>query len=108
MKKEIIELKINDFKYELLLVDNNDERLEVGDDDYRSGVTDFREKKIYIANNLNNDSYKYTLKHELTHAIIDSYGLLQVEWNDEIVADFMAIYSSKLKELLDYLESKGE
>ena len=103
-----MKLKINNFKYEILFVNDNDENLDVGDNDYRSGITDFRKKKIYIANNLNNDSYRYTLKHELTHAIIDSYGFLQIEWNDEIVADFMAIYSSKLKELLDILESKGE
>lgn len=101
-----MKLKINNYEYELLFVDNNDEHLDVGDNDYRSGITDFREKKIYIAKNLNNDSHSYTLKHELTHAIIDSYGFLQVEWNDEIVADFMAIYSYKLKELIDYIESK--
>lgn len=103
-----MKLKINNFEYELLFVDNNDECLNVGDNDYRSGITDFREKKIYIANNLKKDSYNYTLKHELTHAIIDSYGFLQVEWNDEIVADFMAIYSKKINELLGILDKEKE
>ena len=94
-----MKLNINNFHYELIYVDEKDENLEIDNGDYRSGITDFRKKKIYIANNLNNDSYKYTLKHELTHAIIDSYGLLQIEWNDEIIADFMAIYSNELQEL---------
>ena len=101
-----MKLKINKFEYELLFVDSKDECLNVGDNDYRSGITDFRKKKIYIAKDLNNDSYKYTLMHELTHAIIDSYGLLQIEWNDEIVADFMAIYSNILKDLLDKVDKE--
>lgn len=99
-----MKIKINNFKYELIFVDNKDKNLDVGDNDYRSGITDFRKKKIYIANNLENDSLDYTLKHELTHAIIDSYGFLQVEWNDEIVADFMAIYSKILNELLKTID----
>ena len=41
---------------------------------------------------MNDDSLKYTLYHEITHAYIESYGLLQVDWNDEIVADFVANY----------------
>jgi len=96
-----MKLQINNFEYELYFVDWDDEHLKIDDNDYRSGMTYFKEKEIYIANNLKNDSYKYTLMHELTHAIIDSYGFLQVEWNDEIVADFMAIYKNILNELIE-------
>ena len=99
-----MKLKINNFEYKIYFVNYNDEHLDIGDNDYRSGMTYFKEKEIYIANNLKRDSYDYTLKHELTHAIIDSYGLLQIEWNDEIVADFMAIYSKILYELLEILD----
>ena len=104
-----MKLQINNFEYTLYFVDWNDEHLKIDDNDYRSGMTYFKEKEIYIANNLKNDSYAYTLNHELTHAIIDSYGFLQVDWNDEIVADFMAIYKSVLNELIDkviYEENK--
>lgn len=94
-----MKLLINNFEYELLFVNWNDENLKVEDNDYRSGMTNFKEKRIYIANNLNKESLNYTLKHEITHAIIDSYGMLQIEWNDEIVADFMAIYGSILEAL---------
>ena len=103
-----MKIKINNFEYKLYLVNWNNERLNVGDNDYRSGMTYFKEKEIYIANNLKKDSYNYTLKHELTHAIIDSYGLLQIEWNDEIVADFMAIYSEILNELLGILDKENK
>lgn len=99
-----MKLKINNFEYKLYFVEWNDEKLKIEDNDYRSGMTYFKEKEIYIANNLKKDSYNYTLKHELTHAIIDSYGFLQIQWDDEIVADFMAIYSKTLNEIIDYLE----
>lgn len=102
-----MKLKINNFEYELHFVEWNDEHLNMGDNDYRSGMTYFKEKEIYIANNLKKDSYDYTLKHELTHAIIDSYGMLQIQWNNEVVADFMAIYSKTLNELINLLEKEG-
>ena len=95
-----MKIKINNFEYEIYFVEWNDEHLKIDDNDYRCGMTYFKDKRIYIANNLKKDSYDYTLKHELTHAIIDSYGFLQIEWDDEIVADFMAIYSNVLNEIL--------
>lgn len=95
-----MKIQINNFEYEIYFVEWNDEHLKIDDNDYRSGMTYFKDKRIYIANNLKKDSYDYTLKHELTHAIIDSYGFLQIEWNDEIVADFMAIYINVLNEIL--------
>ena len=94
-----MKIQINNFEYEIYFVEWNDEHLKIDDNDYRSGMTYFKDKRIYIANNLKKDSYDYTLKHELTHAIIDSYGFLQIEWNDEIVADFMAIYINVLNEI---------
>lgn len=100
-----MKIKINRYTYELLQVDSNDENLNVGDNDFRSGITDFRTKKIYIAKGLSEDSQNYTIIHELTHAIMDSYGFLQVEWNDEIVADFMAIYVYEIERILNLIKN---
>jgi hypothetical protein len=94
-------IKIHNNEYEIIFVSNKDDNLLMSDGEYHSGVTDFRNKKIYIADNLNKYSYCYTLLHELTHAIIDSYGLLQVDWNDEIVADFIGNYYITICNLLD-------
>lgn len=99
-----MKIKINQNTYTILWVSNKDKRLEIEDGDYRSGITDFKKKEIYIANNLNEDSHRYTLIHELTHAIMDSYGFLQVEWNDEIVADFMAIYIYEIAKITRKIE----
>ena len=100
-----IKLKINNNNYEMCFVNPDNENLKMDDGEYHSGVTDFITKKIYIRNMLGEDSLRYTIIHELTHAIIDSYGFLQVEWNDEIVADFMANYIFVLSDLTEKINN---
>lgn len=85
-------MKINNFDYEVKFVEPNDQNLLMDDERYHHGVTDFDTKTIYIRNNLDKEVTKYTLLHELTHAFIDAYGLLQIDWNDEVVADFIAAH----------------
>lgn len=94
---------INHNIYKLKIVKEDDENLLMEDGKYHSGVTDFLTKTIYISkklvlDNFLTDSFYYTLRHELTHAFIDSYGFMQVYWNEEIVADFMAIYYFKIEQ----------
>ncbi len=61
------------------------------------GLTDYRHQTITIEEDLSSGAFKRTLKHELTHAIIYSYGLDQIqEFSQEILCDFMANYSSLL------------
>lgn len=102
-----MQLVIHNTIYEVQFVKSDDKHLLMEDNEYHSGVTDFINKTIYINKNLKNDnSISYTVMHELTHAMIDSYGFLQVDWNDEIIADFMALYSSKLYELAEKVEEQ--
>lgn len=96
-------IELNENEYQIKIVKPDDENLLMEDGDYHFGVTDFKDKIIYIADNLNSYSLKYTLLHELTHAVMDSFGFLQVEWNDEIVADFMANYSSMIAHKYNYI-----
>ena len=84
-------ITLNNDRYTIEVVEPDNENL-LFEGKYRTGITYFVDKTIYIANNLNKYTLKYTLLHELTHAVQDSFGFLQVEWNDEIVADFMANY----------------
>jgi hypothetical protein len=56
------------------------------------GITRFEEKGIYIRNDLDKPTIKKVLIHELVHAFADSYGFGQVEWTEEIVADFFEQY----------------
>lgn len=90
-KEKSIDVKIHNNMYKVFFVDSTCEKL-IFNDEIRSGITYFTKKEIYIRNDLNSDSIRYTLYHEITHAYIDSYGFLQVDWNDEIVADFIANY----------------
>lgn len=90
MEKPFKTIKINNNEYDIYFVKADDDRLLMEDGSYHSGITDFIRKEIYIKENLVESTLQYTLFHELTHALMDSYGFLQVDWNDEIVADFVA------------------
>lgn len=96
-------IKLNKNQYAVKIVKHDDENLLMDDGDYHFGVTDFNKKIIYIANNLSDSAFEYTLLHEITHAVIESFGFLQVEWNDEIVADFMANYSTIIADNYNYI-----
>lgn len=93
-----MEIKINENTYKIEILGETDERLKMEDGEYHSGVCDMRKKRIYIMEGLGLDAARYTVKHELVHAFIDSYGFLQVEYTDEIIADFVAIYGKKIEE----------
>ena len=94
-------IKINNFNYKVRVVAPDNRNLLMEDGRYHFGVTEYREKEIYIANNLPAETFQNTLIHELTHAIIDAYGLLQIKWDDEVVADFVATYMFNMSEILD-------
>ena len=101
----MINIKINNFDYKIIFVKEKDDRLLMNNS-YHSGITDFIKKEIYIQEDLPEQSMTYTLMHELTHAVIDSYGMLQVEWNDEIVADFVAIYIPVFTDISKQMEKQ--
>ena len=65
------------------------------------GLTDYRSLDISVEANLPYEAMYRTLKHELTHAIIYSYGLDQIgKFSQEVVCDFMANYSDMLNRLV--------
>lgn len=94
----MLEIRINENKYKVEIVEEEDERLKMEDEEYHSGVCDMRKKEIYIAKELGLDAARYTVKHEIVHAYLESYGFLQVEYTDEVIADFIAIYGKKIEE----------
>lgn len=90
MEKEK-KIKIGDKEYTIKIVAPDDDNLLMDDEQYHSGVTDFHKKIIYIRSDIKNSyTLKYTILHELVHAYMDCYGFIQVDWNNEIVADFIA------------------
>ena len=90
MEKEK-KIEIGDKEYTIKIVAPDDDNLLMDDEEYHCGVTDFHKKIIYIKNDIKNPyTLKYTILHELVHAYTDCYGFLQVDWNNEVVADFIA------------------
>ena len=106
MKEIKIFIKVHNNTYNIHLINKNSKYLVMDDGEVHSGVTNFITKDIYIRNDLNGSSFKYTLYHEVTHAYIESYGLLQIDWNDEIVADFIANYMIDILKKINEIESK--
>ena len=101
-----MEIKINNNIYKIYFVDKNNKKLLIECEEYHSGVTYFKEKEIYIDKTLNQYSLKYTIIHELTHAYLDSYGFLQVDFTDEIIADLFGNYLFSI--MRDYYKIKEE
>jgi hypothetical protein len=97
-------IELNENRYKIKFVSPKSKFLLI-DDEYVTGKTDFINKVIYIAKDLNEHTFKYTLLHELTHATIDSFGFLQVGWDNEIVSDFMANYSTLISQNYNYIIS---
>ena len=106
MLQTTMQVKIHKNIYNIHLINKNSKYLVMDDGEVHSGVTDFITKDVYIRNDLNDSSLKYTLYHEITHAYIESYGLLQIDWNDEIVADFVANYMIDILGTIDEITSK--
>ena len=100
--------KINNYEYKIRIVKWNDRNLMMEDGKYHFGVTNFKDKEIYIANNLKAEAFMNTMIHELIHAYIDSYGLLQIKWDDEIVADFVSTYLENIGNTLEEISKKLE
>lgn len=106
-ENNMINIKINNFDYKIIFVKEKDDRLLMNNS-YHSGITDFIKKEIYIQEDLLEQSRTYTLMHEITHAVIDSFGMLQVEWNDEIVADFVAIHLHTFEKIFEQINRQSK
>ena len=94
---------INKWEYEISAVKEDDKILLMDDNYYHSGITDLKDQKIYIQEGLNSQQLWYTVVHELTHAYLQAYGMLQINYNDEIVADIMGIYGKDIIETAEYV-----
>ncbi len=102
-----IKFKIRDIEFTLQKVNWNDENLLLNDN-YRAGITHRRTAEIYISNDLTPEITRRVLIHELTHAFVFACGMIQVDWKEENVADFIesnifeiqGIYEKVIEELL--------
>ena len=95
-------IKINNFRYKVKIVEEDDKNLRMEDGYYHFGVCDMKNKVIYLMKKLPEETLDYVIRHEIVHAYLDSYGFLQVAYTDEIIADFIATYIENID--TDYLK----
>lgn len=99
-------IKVNNYEYKVKYVDRYDENLMMEDGKYHCGITDFIDKVIYIRGDLKEEVGMSVLLHELTHAYIDGYGLMQVKWDDEVVADFIGAQMLNILKSVEEIEKQ--
>lgn len=91
-------IKINTLNYKIIEVDEIDKS---EDGKQTIGYTDYINQKILLLKHLSQEQKRITLRHELTHAFLWSYGLgaMYEELPLEIVCDFVGIYSGEIVEI---------
>ena len=93
--KDDIKFRVNGIEWKIKIVDMNDEALKMGADDYRAGITHYSEGTVYIQREMiegEESLLRTLLLHELVHVYQMSYGMLQVMWDTEVVADFVSVH----------------
>lgn len=61
------------------------------------GVCNTDTKQIFIAKDY--PDITSTIRHEITHAVINEYLLGEFQWNEEYVCEFVEKYSTLIEEL---------
>lgn len=87
---------INGMSWKILLVSPTHPMLLTLHNTYALGVCDKPTRIIYIANNLQRDKLKQVLCHELTHAHLYAYDEELTYDEEELVADMIMKYGSKI------------
>lgn len=93
-------MEINGINWKIEYVKPSSHKLQRADGTYTIGVTDNYTKTISINERLNDYMYVKCLTHEITHAVIFSYGVYLDEFTEELIADFMANYGFEVTDLV--------
>jgi len=90
-------LTINHFTWIIQLV--NKAPIELPKYDVNLGLTVPSTLYIFLVHPLSRGNLEYVVRHELTHALLWSYGLWQVKLTTEVLCDIMAMHSVELTKL---------
>lgn len=103
----MIKVRIKDYEYQIkFITEEEEEDIEAfADEDIRYlGLCDMAEQVIYIISDIQKEERMLeTIKHEISHAFIDSYCLKNEKdkYSEEFICDFVAAYSSEINKLAD-------
>ena len=96
-----MKVKVKNYDYEIIEVESNNQNLIGDDNNYHWGICDYKQRKIFLMNDLDLKNKRNVLIHEVSHAFIEAYGFLQVKLNDEIMSDFIASYSEDILKIVN-------
>lgn len=103
-----MKVKIKNYEFTIIEVDNTDEDFFKHDNQMLYGQTLYEEQLIKIYKYLNPIRKRETLIHELTHAFYDIYLSsyhLKDKFDEEDIACFMATYSEDILKIVnDYFK----
>jgi hypothetical protein len=88
---------VGGYEYKLVYCGVDDPRLH-GDD----GVIDLKEKLIYLNLNPTEDTLERNIEHECGHALLDAYGIRDLDEHFEhVIIEMLVDYITELKERLN-------
>lgn len=96
---------INKHKWEIINIPNDKmqemyKQITGITDAFAYGLTQYSRQKIYINKDLNPEQIIATLKHELAHCYLWTYGFREVDYNQEIVCDIVANSNEFINEIV--------
>ena len=94
---------VNNQEWRLLFVKPNSKELMRSDGSITLGMTDNNVKTVFVNNRLNDYMTDKVICHELTHVFAFEFDYYMDIKTEEIVADFMSLYSRNIILLLDDL-----
>ena len=94
---------VNNQEWRLLFVKPNSKELMRSDGSITLGMTDNNVKTVFVNNRLNDYMTDKVICHELTHVFAFEFDYSMDIETEEIVADFMSLYSRNIILLLDDL-----
>ena len=94
---------VNNQEWKLLFVKPNSKELMRSDGSITLGMTDNNVKTVFVNNRLNDYMTDKVICHELTHVFAFEFDYYMDIKTEEIVAEFMSLYSRNIILLLDDL-----
>lgn len=99
-----MKVKISNLTYEIVEETDGenvfcDAEIDGEQNQMRLGLTEFNTQKIYLYKNMSRERKKHVLKHELTHAFIDAFGLCFIDLTEDTVCEFVAVHSQEINNI---------
>ena len=97
-------INVNNLEWEVVLKEQVEFKKRISsteDDSYYLGLTIKELDQVWLSDEIQKESLLYrTIKHELTHVFIESYGFGQFSsWSEENLADFIECYADQIVDL---------